>query len=361
MFNKLITIISVLFYSATGMAGAMISYNGRILSPDGKPLEESSVAFTISIFSPEPEKCLLYQEKQIIDMSGSGGLFAISVGSGKGVKTSDDPNIDMDLIFANNTDLVLNTVKYPKLKCALGSEYRPGLLDLRVVAVTFNDGKGSGDQTLPGNDISYVPMALNSNNAQKFNGYTSDKFVRVDTTDPVVPLTQAEYNNLKSNVALVGRMTTVENTLNDKANLSGAVFLGAITAPAYLYTSDQKFKTNVESYPQGLEAILNLRGVTFNWKNTNQSEVGLIAQEVEKVDSRLVVDVKGTNQEEYKSVKYGNIVAILIEAVKELFAKFESRNSQVDKKLELMSKEIELLRQEVQELKKAQAENHKSH
>ena len=55
---------------------------------------------------------------------------------------------------------------------------------------------------------------------------------------------------------------------------------------------------------------MNMRGVSF----TKQAEkgVGVIAQEIEKVLPEVVHDG------EYKSVAYGNIVGVLIEAIKEL-------------------------------------------
>ena len=68
-----------------------------------------------------------------------------------------------------------------------------------------------------------------------------------------------------------------------------------------------------------------LRGVTFDWKefeaNKNKeihanegSDVGVIAQEIEAVFPNLVE----TRDNGYKAVKYDKLVAVLIEAVKEL-------------------------------------------
>lgn len=347
---KVFFIVLLFIVGAQAHAGAIVNYNGRVLKPDGKPLEESSVSFTISIYSPLPEKCLLYQEKQVVDMTGSGGLFSVAVGDGKGVKTAADPAIAMDLLFTNNVGFSFKKSQYPKLACDQGTEYQPQLLDTRLVSVSFNDGKGSGDQTLPANEVSFVPMSLNANNSQKFNGLGVDKFLRVDTASAIDPLTVTEYNNLKSNSAVVARVTTLETKMDEKASLNGATFYAAISAPAYLYISDQKLKTNVQTYNDGLNSVLKLRGVTFDWKSTGQSEVGLIAQEVEKVEPRLIVDIKKDNGEQFKAVKYGNIVAMLIEAVKGLFERTEHRNAEVDKQIRELKEEIKALHKEVKEL-----------
>ena len=62
-----------------------------------------------------------------------------------------------------------------------------------------------------------------------------------------------------------------------------------------------------------LDKVKQLQGVTFNWKESGRADIGLIAQDVEKVIPQIV----STNSEGLKSVEYGNIVAILIEAIKE--------------------------------------------
>ena len=59
-----------------------------------------------------------------------------------------------------------------------------------------------------------------------------------------------------------------------------------------------------------------------NFKGTN-SATGVIAQEIEKVLPGVVYDVHSDNGETYKAVRYGNIVGLLIEAIKELKVEVE--------------------------------------
>ena len=75
--------------------------------------------------------------------------------------------------------------------------------------------------------------------------------------------------------------------------------------------SDERLKTDVKTIPNALEKVNALRGVTFD--KDGKRGLGVIAQEVEKILPEVVMD-----GEEYKSVAYGNIVGVLIEAVKEL-------------------------------------------
>ena len=62
-----------------------------------------------------------------------------------------------------------------------------------------------------------------------------------------------------------------------------------------------------------VEKVKQINGVAFTWKKDNTKDIGVIAQNVEKVVPELV----STDNQGMKSVKYGNIVALLIEAVKE--------------------------------------------
>jgi hypothetical protein len=94
---------------------------------------------------------------------------------------------------------------------------------------------------------------------------------------------------------------------------------GTVSATNFNTTSDATLKTNVETLSGSLDAVTSLRGVSFDWLENGGSEIGVIAQEVEAV----LPDVVSTNDEGIKSVKYGNMVAVLIEAIKEQQAQID--------------------------------------
>ena len=94
---------------------------------------------------------------------------------------------------------------------------------------------------------------------------------------------------------------------------------GTANAANFNTTSDATLKTNVETLTGSLDAVKSLRGVSFDWLENGNSEVGVIAQEVEAV----LPDVVSTNDQGIKSVKYGNMVALLIEAMKEQQAQID--------------------------------------
>jgi hypothetical protein len=78
--------------------------------------------------------------------------------------------------------------------------------------------------------------------------------------------------------------------------------------------SDERLKTDVKTIDGALAKVYAMRGVSFAHKDTGQRGVGVIAQEVASV----VPEVVREDENGYLSVAYGNMVGVLIEAVKEL-------------------------------------------
>lgn len=104
---------------------------------------------------------------------------------------------------------------------------------------------------------------------------------------------------------------------------TGAVALvvgGQINANGTIYNSDARYKKNIFTLNNALEKVMQLRGVGYEMRKeefpdkqfSDGAQVGLIAQEVEKVVPEVVV----TNADGYKSVDYAKLVPVLIEALK---------------------------------------------
>lgn len=81
--------------------------------------------------------------------------------------------------------------------------------------------------------------------------------------------------------------------------------------------SDIRLKSNISTINNALDKVLNLRGVEFtkHSENNKVKHIGVIAQEVESVVPEVVSTAD--DKDNTKSVAYGNMVALLIEAVKE--------------------------------------------
>lgn len=113
--------------------------------------------------------------------------------------------------------------------------------------------------------------------------------------------------------------------LNPSSQLDVAGGDGTVTAVKYLYNSDKRLKTDISSISDPLSKILSLNGYMFTWKKTGAKDMWVIAQEVEKVFPEIV----HTNNEWYKSVEYGNLVAPLIEAIKALNTKIDAQAKEI--------------------------------
>lgn len=108
------------------------------------------------------------------------------------------------------------------------------------------------------------------------------------------------------------------------ATLSGA---GAFTAVGNVTAySDARVKTNIKTIDNALSKVLALRGVTYNRTDLEDKseQIGVIAQEVKEILPQVVQENDG-----HYSVAYGNIVGVLIEAIKEQQAQIEELKSRL--------------------------------
>ena len=108
------------------------------------------------------------------------------------------------------------------------------------------------------------------------------------------------------------------NLSNNGNNLAGAfTATGNITA-----FSDARLKENVETIEGALDKVSQMRGVMYD--KDGERGTGVIAQEMQQVMPEVVMD---SGRGDYLSVAYGNIVGVLIEAVKELKAELDEYKS----------------------------------
>lgn len=112
---------------------------------------------------------------------------------------------------------------------------------------------------------------------------------------------------------------------------------GTVTASAYLYSSDERLKSEIHPV-DGLTGIMQLEGVHFKWKESGQADIGITAQDVEAVYPELVHTDDTTGK---KYVKYGNLIAPLIEAVKQQQAVIDEQSNRIEQ----LSQELEWIKQ----------------
>lgn len=122
-------------------------------------------------------------------------------------------------------------------------------------------------------------------------------------------------SRLSLQAANVERLAVTSSGAEVTGNITAS---GSITATGDITAfSDARLKTNVETLANALHVVKALRGVRYTSKLDDEDHIGVIAQEVERVLPQVVK----THGDSLKSVAYGNIVGVLIEAIKELEAR----------------------------------------
>jgi len=89
--------------------------------------------------------------------------------------------------------------------------------------------------------------------------------------------------------------------------------------------SDERLKKDIELIPNALAKVCELRGVTYTRIDTGERQTGVVAQDVQKVLPEAVKDG------EHLSVAYGNMVGLLIEAIKEQQKQIDELRAQINK------------------------------
>ena len=169
------------------------------------------------------------------------------------------------------------------------------------VALTTNDGYGNANITFnhrngtPDQSGNAARIEVNTDST---SGAKIDFELKSNVTNGVV-------------VSLPIIMTMTE---------SGLSVTGDVTS-----SSDERIKENIQPITDALSKVQQINGVTFNWKESGDPSTGVVAQEVEKVLPEVVHE----NQEGIKFVAYGNMVGLLIEAIKEQQASIEKLEARV--------------------------------
>ena len=154
-------------------------------------------------------------------------------------------------------------------------------------------------------------IKFNSNNSATFLSDNESFWFNPETISGNVAISDFYFGNGNtSNLANI-----YCNTLNAKNKLIAQgeiISSGDITA-----FSDIRLKTNIEKIENALDKVCQLSGYTYDMNNKRST--GVIAQEVEKVLPEVVQD----REDGYKTVAYGNMIGLLVEAIKELKQEIE--------------------------------------
>ena len=149
----------------------------------------------------------------------------------------------------------------------------------------------------------------------------SSTFLRGDQTYATVSGGITLTDDTSTNATYYPLLTTSTSGSISTANVSSSKLTynpstGNLVATIHHSSSDERLKTDIQPIPNALIKISQINGVTYLRTDTPETvrHTGVIAQEVEAV----LPEVIAIGLDGYKVVAYGNMIGLLVEAIKEL-------------------------------------------
>jgi len=186
--------------------------------------------------------------------------------------------------------------------------------------------------------IGFGAGATNEGDGNVFLGYNAGEDeagsnrLYIDNSNTPSPLIFGEFDN--NQVIINGNSGSNSNDRTLFVNGS----IGATSA--FNNDSDRKLKTNIQTIANALDKVLQMRGVTYEWKDSREpgDRMGFIAQEVEPILPQVV-----DNNNDHYTMQYAPITAVLIEAIKEQQQQIQALQNENEKQ----QAEISQLKNEV--------------
>ena len=239
-------------------------------------------------------------------------------------------------LIISSGNLILNSMTFPAVDGTNGQALTTnGTGGLSWTTIAGGGGASAnlhlvGDITTKGNitfwgSYDTIINLSNSTNIQLPSSGTLTTLTGTETltnktlVSPSVTGTLTVSDNLS-----VGGNIYISGNILVAAAVSGNVDIGSLNNPIrrvysehMIMISDGRKKTDIENLKYGLNEILKMRPVLYNWKHgRNKNKViGLIAQEVQPLVEEVVSE--GEDKDKSLGIQYSNIVPVLIKAIQE--------------------------------------------
>lgn len=282
---------SALYTNETGLANTANGYNALLLNVDG----DYNTA------------------------NGSEALYSNATGNANTANGSSALNqntLGSNNIGSGSLSLYNNSIGNNNVGIGVSANYYNQTGSNNTI-IGFEAGKGSSIHNKSGNVFIGYQAGYNE---------TNDNRLYIENSNSDSPLIWGNFNT--------DRVVINGNGTHGNQNYEFFVNGDAGGTQSWNNLSDERLKKNISTIANALEKVKNLRGVNYEWKDSEKYskdlQMGFIAQEANEVIPE-VVDDSG----EYYSMQYAPITALLVEAIKEL----EKNN------YELKIKNEELVRQ----------------
>tara|TARA_Y100000401_G_scaffold64401_1_gene51248 strand:+ start:1579 stop:2868 length:1290 start_codon:yes stop_codon:yes gene_type:complete len=240
-------------------------------------------------------------------------------------------NIDVaNLTTQNSGDLVITTAVQDKDFVIKGDDGGAGItaltLDMSDAGKATFNGVVTADAGITVDNLTLDGTELDLSSGDFTLDVAGDITLDADGGDVIISdagTAIAHFTNSSSDFVIESKVADKDiliKGLDDSSVITACTFDMSAAGKAtfnddVVAFSDERLKSNIETIPNALDKVLQMRGVNFD-KNGHKS-MGVIAQEVEKIIPE-VVSTENKDGEEYLGVAYPNMVGILIEAIKDL-------------------------------------------
>ena len=175
-------------------------------------------------------------------------------------------------------------------------------------------------------NITAIKLANTAVTSGNYGGSTAIPVISIDAQGRITSASNVSVtsgttltDDTTTNATRYPLLSTASSGSISTANVSSSKLTynpstGTMSATVFSATSDINTKTNINQVIDAIDIIQQLKGVSFDWKDTGKHSYGVIAQEIETV----LPDIVHTNDLNVKSVDYNAILAFLIESIKEL-------------------------------------------
>ena len=170
--------------------------------------------------------------------------------------------------------------------------------------VTGNISGSSGSCT---GNAATATLATNATNATNATTATN-----AATATNATNVTVAAESTDTTCFPLFATSATGNQAPKSSTNLTFDASAGRLSATFLNSLSDEKLKKDISTIDNAVDKVMQLRGVDYTWKQSEEKSKGVIAQELQKVLPELV-----SESDDRLSVNYNGIIGVLIEAIKE--------------------------------------------
>ena len=170
----------------------------------------------------------------------------------------------------------------------------------------------------------YTPFSIASNNTVTvYNDLDINGDLDVDGHTNLDNVSIAGVTTFAGNIGGTATFNNID--VDGHTELDNVNIAGVATATDFDATSDIRLKTNVQPIEDPIAKVIQIEGVSFNWKKDDRPALGVIADQVEKILPQLV------HGDDPKTVNYNGLVGLLIEVVKDQQKQIDTLSERISK------------------------------